>query len=212
MAGRLAAAAAAAAPQQAVQPPSGHIYPLPATPESRLEPMVATTRLRRLAAHVRPSCGAPAAAAPSIEIVPIREELRSLPLATHPPAPGASVAAMTAQFMGEGYLHLPGCLTPEETTHLRERSDALWRQWGDDVQHPIGTPDALVCCPPASSQEALFEVAPARVNSNPTRPCYLAARDLCVGIRSCVPAAAGQGACGVRGRGGARRGLRADQR
>jgi hypothetical protein len=78
--------------------------------------------LRQLARHVASAAGA-------IESVPVREELRSQPLEM--PAPPDSVADMAAQFLADGFLHLPGCLTLGEAAHLRERSDALWREWGD---------------------------------------------------------------------------------
>lgn len=59
---------------------------------------------------------------------PVREELRSEPL--HLPPPPATVPEMAAQLITDGFLHLPACLSPAETAHLRARSDVLWRQWG----------------------------------------------------------------------------------
>jgi hypothetical protein len=36
---------------------------------------------------------------------------------------------MAAKLISDGFLHLPACLSSAETARLRERSDALWRQW-----------------------------------------------------------------------------------
>ena len=84
-------------------------------------------RLRTLCAHVVvPSAEAASAQA---DVPKIREELRGEPL--HMPPPPASVPEMAAQFVTDGFLHLPGCLSAAETVHLRERSDALWRSWGN---------------------------------------------------------------------------------
>ena len=58
----------------------------------------------------------------------IREDLRSQPLHLAPPP--ATVPEKSARLIDDGYLHLPACLSPEETARLRERSDALWRKWG----------------------------------------------------------------------------------
>ena len=84
-------------------------------------------RLRTLCAHVVvPSAEAASAQA---DVPKIREELRGEPL--HMPPPPTSVPEMAAQFVTDGFLHLPGCLSAAETVHLRERSDALWRSWGN---------------------------------------------------------------------------------
>ena len=82
--------------------------------------------LRALCAHLRPAGASAEAAAP--DPVPVREELRGQPLEMPPPPAG--VEAMARQFKADGFLHLPGCLTPAETARLLARSEALWRQWG----------------------------------------------------------------------------------
>ena len=49
--------------------------------------------------------------------------LRRKPL--HMSSPPPTVSAMAAQLEQDGFLHLPGCLSPEETQRLRARSDWL---------------------------------------------------------------------------------------
>ena len=79
-------------------------------------------RARRTLAALRSHLGlaaAPAAVAEDNRIA----RLRGQPL--HMPAPPKIVAAMAAQLEEDGFLHLPGCLSPDETQRLRSRSEWL---------------------------------------------------------------------------------------
>jgi hypothetical protein len=95
--------------------------------------MASTTahlRLRSLAAHVTPSFStarhAGAAAASSQDGLSV-EELKQLPLDMPPPP--KDVPGMAAQFMRDGFLHVPNALTPEERDHCLEIME-----WS--VKHP----------------------------------------------------------------------------
>jgi hypothetical protein len=85
----------------------------------------ATRRLGRLAEQLAPR-GAAAAASPSQDELSI-EELKKLPLDMPPPP--KDVPGMAAQFMRDGFLHVPNALTPEQRDHCLKIME-----WS--VEHP----------------------------------------------------------------------------